>query len=330
VSSSASLLDLHDALLLDLDGVVYAGEGAIAHAADVLAQVRARGVPMAFVTNNASRTPDAVAALLNAVGVAATPDEVATAAQAAARLLAADLPTGAPVLVVGGDGLIAALADAGLTAVRAADEEPVAVVQGYSPDVGWRQLAEAAVAVRAGARWVASNLDLTIPSDRGLLPGNGTLVAAVAAAVGRQPDDVAGKPARPLHDEAMLRTGGRAPLVVGDRLDTDIEGANAVGAASLLVLTGVTRPAELVAAPPKWRPTYLAADLRGLLAPPRSVSGRLGGEWHVDVAGCTVRLTGSGDAVDALCAVLAPSWQLVDSGVTPEVNVPAELAEWWG
>lgn len=326
--SGASLQDGYDALLLDLDGVVYAGGVAIEHAVDALALARAAGLRLAFVTNNASRTPEAVAELLRSLGVAADPAEVATSAQAAARVLA-DLRAGSPVLVAGGPGLWAAVEAAGLRPVPTADAGPVAVVQGYGPDVGWREIAEVTVAVRGGARWVATNLDATIPSERGLLPGNGTLVAAVATTLGRGPDVVAGKPARALHDEAVERVASTRPLVVGDRLDTDIEGANTVGADSLLVLTGVCRPVDLVAAVPAHRPTWVGADLRALAAPARPAAGASGGGWAASAHGDRITLQGAGDSVEGLRAVLALSWPLVDAGGQPDVEVPAALADWW-
>ena len=120
--------------------------------------------------------------------------------------------------------------------------------------------------MRSGAFWVATNADSTLPSRRGLLPGNGSLVAAVALATGQRPV-VAGKPELPLHAEGVTRTHAKNPLVVGDRLDTDIEGAFAADTDCLLVLTGVTRAADLVDAPIQHRPTYLALDLAGLLEP---------------------------------------------------------------
>jgi glycerol 3-phosphatase-2 len=257
----------YDVALLDLDGVVYRGAAPVPGAAEAVAAARAGGMRMAFVTNNASRTPAAVVAALAAAGVPATEDEVVTAAQAAAILLTTLVPRDANVLVTGGEGLRVAVAEAGLTVVASAAEAPAAVVQGYAPDLTYADLAEAALAVRAGAVWVASNLDATIPTDRGLLPGNGALVALVATATGRRPDASAGKPERALHDEAVRRSGARRPLVVGDRLDTDVEGANRAGCDSLLVLTGVSDEASLRAAPPERRPTYLGADLSALLDP---------------------------------------------------------------
>ena len=230
---------------------------------------------LAYVTNNAFRTPAAIAALLTSFGAPASPQDVVTSAQAAARLLAERLPAGAPVLVIGGSGLRMALRERGLRPVSTAADKPQAVVQGYSPDVNYSMLAEGGLAVAAGALFVASNGDLTLPSRRGRQPGNGSLIQVVATATGVQPL-VAGKPEPPLHRESVLRTGARHPLVVGDRLDTDIEGAHRVGTDSMLVLTGVTGPAEAVAALPSQRPTYLAEDLTGLLEPHPEISAEDG------------------------------------------------------
>ena len=234
-----------------------------------------------------------------------------TSAQAAARLLAERLPAGAPVLVIGGSGLRMALRERGLRPVSTAAEKPRAVVQGYAPDVSYSMLAEGGLAVAAGALFVASNGDLTIPGRRGIAPGNGSLVQVVATATGVRPL-VAGKPEPPLHRESVLRTGARHPLVVGDRLDTDIEGAHRVGADSLLVLTGVTGPAEVVLAPPSQRPTYLAEDLAGLLEPhpgPRKRTAATAAAagpraWTAD----RLELTGQGERIDGLRALCAAAW----------------------
>jgi glycerol-1-phosphatase len=256
----------YDVALLDLDGVVYLGRTAVPGAPEALADARRRGMRLAFVTNNASRSPSAIAAQLTGLGVPATPAEVVTSAHAAARLIAERLPRGAPVLVVGGIGLRLALRERGLRPVSTAAARPAAVVQGYGPGIDYSQLAEAGLAVRAGAWYVAANADATLPTPRGLQPGNGSLVQVIVTATGQQPV-VAGKPEPPLHREAVARAGARHPLVVGDRLDTDIEGAVRVGADSMLVLTGVTQPADAVLAPPHRRPAYLAHDLSGLLQP---------------------------------------------------------------
>ncbi|MGH8826024.1 MAG: HAD-IIA family hydrolase, partial [Jiangellaceae bacterium] len=270
MSRVTSLARSYDVALLDLDGVVYVGAEPVAHAPESLRAARVAGMHLAFVTNNAARTPEVVAEHLTSIGVNASSDEVVTSAQAAARVLDELLPAGSRVLVVGGDGLVAALAERGLTPVTSADADPAAVVQGFAPDVSWRLLAEGSYAVAAGLPWVASNVDRTIPTARGRAPGNGALVDAVRAATGREPV-VAGKPEPPMHRETVLRTGARHPLVVGDRLDTDIEGANRAGVDSLLVFTGVTDPAELISAPPLLRPTYIGLDLRALAAEPESL-----------------------------------------------------------
>ncbi|WP_121192835.1 HAD-IIA family hydrolase [Motilibacter peucedani] len=309
--SSPVLCEAYDVALLDLDGVVYVGPDAVPSAPAALEQAAARGMSLAFVTNNAARTPDTVAAHLSELGVPARPDQVVTSAQAAATLVSGMVAPGARVLVVGGEGLEVALRERGLVPVRSADDEPAAVVQGFSPDVGWRDLAEGALALAAGVPWIASNTDLTIPTPRGRAPGNGALVGVLRAATGREPV-VAGKPELPLHAEALRRSGARLPLVVGDRLDTDIEGAVRASTPSLLVLTGVTTPRDLVAAPPGLRPSFVSADLTGLLqahSAPERVGGswRLGG-WKATVDRDVLLVEGSGDPVDALRAACAAAW----------------------
>ncbi|MCF2531908.1 HAD-IIA family hydrolase [Yinghuangia soli] len=312
----------YDVALLDLDGVVYTGQRAVPHAPEALAEARAAGMTLAFVTNNASRTPEAVAAHLAGIGVPAEPSDVVTSAQAAARLAAEQVSAGSPVLAVGGEGLTAALRERGLVPVASAADEPVAVVQGFAPTVDWALLAEASYAVGAGLPWIASNLDLTIPTERGIAPGNGALVGVVRAATGREPV-AAGKPELPLHRESMLRTGARNPLVVGDRLDTDIEGAVAGGVDSLLVMTGVTDVPGLLAAPEGSRPTFVAADLRALSAElPRAREGADGrwecGGWTAAVDGRSLVLAGGGEPYDALRAACAAVWA---AGGASEVDV---------
>lgn len=296
----------YDVALLDLDGVVYVGPTGIPGAPEALAAARQAGMRLAFVTNNASRTPQAVAELLRGLGVQADPGEVVTSSQAACHVLAEKLPAGAKVLVVGGAGLRQEAADRGFEVVTGADDEPAAVVQGYGADVGWRDLAEATVAVRRGAWWVATNLDATVPSERGPLPGNGTLVGAVRIASGVTPLST-GKPDPAMHRESVERSGARNPIVVGDRLDTDIEGASRVGCDSLLVLTGVTTAADLLAAVPQQRPTYVAAGLDGLLEPHPAPGPDGCGGWTV-TAGDALTLAGAGQDIDALRALAEAAW----------------------
>jgi HAD superfamily hydrolase (TIGR01450 family) len=317
-----TLAETYDVALVDLDGVVYVGPDAVDHAAAALAEARRAGMRLAFVTNNAARPPHTVAEQLGRMGVGVDVDEVITSAQAAARVLAEALPAGAKVLVVGGEGLVAALSERGLVPVSNADAEPAAVASGFHPDVGWRLLAEGAFAVATGILWVASNTDRTLPTPRGIAPGNGTLVDAVRAATGRDPV-VAGKPEPPMHREMVLRTGARRPLVVGDRLDTDIEGARRAGVDSLLVLTGVTGPAQLVNAPPQRRPTFLAEDLRALADPPDALAVAPGMARHGGFSAAVERghivvdrpeVESGGRFVDALRAICGAAWAAVDKG----------------
>ena len=326
--SDQPLCTAYDVALLDLDGVVYLGGQAVPGAAEALARAVEAGMRTAFVTNNASRSPSRIAAQLTGFGVPATAADVVTSAQAAARLLAERLPAGAPVLVAGGTGLRIALHERNLRPVSTAAEHPRAVVQGYSPDLSYGLLAEAATAIRAGAWYVATNADATLPSPRGPQPGNGSIIALLVTATGVQPV-VAGKPEPPLHAESVRRTGARRPLVVGDRLDTDIEGAVRGHADSLLVLTGVSTPADAILAPPGSRPTYLARDLGGLLTPHPDVTPAPGGGWAC--GGWTARLapdggklerSGSGDPVDALRALCRAGWSAA-SPLAPDVAAPA-------
>ena len=283
---------------------------------------------LAYVTNNASRAPATVAQRLTALGMPAEPDEVVTSGQAAARVLAERLARGAAVLVVGTDALADEVAAAGLRPVRtvqeAGDGGPAAVVQGLAPTTSWTDLAEAAVAIRGGALWVAGNTDATLPSPRGPLPGNGGFVAVLRGTTGREPL-VAGKPDPALHRASVDRVGATRPLVVGDRLDTDVLGAVRGGADSLLVLTGVTGVAELLTAPRGSRPTYVSTDLRGLLEahPPVEVDGdraRCRAATATYDGGRVVAGDGADDATDdGLRARAALAWACADRGLPVEI-----------
>jgi glycerol-1-phosphatase len=302
------LLATHDVLLADLDGTLYRGAVAVPGAVAAVRAAAERGVRTVYVTNNASRRPSAAAEHLAALGFPAGPDDVIASSQAAAALLAEQLPAGAKVLVVGTDALVAEVTARGLQVTERADDA-VAVVQGHSPDTGWRQLAEATVALRAGAVWVASNIDPTLPTERGPMPGNGSMVDVLRTSTGRDPQ-VAGKPGPALLQEAARRTGARRPLMVGDRLDTDIEGGRAAGMPTLLVLTGVSDATELLAAPPALRPDYVAADLESLTARPEDLAPAPRPGWDARVAEPgTLVLAGDGaDPIDALRALCAAHW----------------------
>ncbi len=261
-------VDGYDLVIADLDGVVYLGGTPISGAPEALQEVKRAGAHVAYVTNNASRTPAAVAALLDGMGAPVTEADVVTSAQAAARLLADKLPPGSKVLVIGGTALRLAVRERGLVPVSTATEKPAAVVQGFAPGIDYGRLAEGGLAVRSGALFVATNADSTIPNARGTAPGNGSLLKVIENATGTAPV-VAGKPEPPLHRESVIRTGARRPLVIGDRLDTDIEAAYNTGTDSLLVLTGVDNARTVTLAPVHHRPTYIAETLDALLRPYR-------------------------------------------------------------
>lgn len=259
------LVDEYDVVLLDLDGVVYIGGHAVPYAPEVLQEARQCGVRLGYITNNASRTPAQIAAHLTDLGVPATPDEVVTSAQAVATMVATRFPAGARVAVLGAEGLREAVHERGLVPVDV-DEDAEVIVTGYGPDVAWRAIMRAATRIRAGLPWFAANTDLTIPTAFGEAPGHGAQVDLLRRFADVAPP-VAGKPATPLFLEAQRRIGGDRVLMVGDRLDTDILGANRAGLDSLLVLTGVTTADQVAEADGEERPTYLADDLRGLLQP---------------------------------------------------------------
>lgn len=334
-TSSPPPADCFDVALLDLDGVVYLVRDPVPGAAAALAAARDAGMRLAFVTNNASRSPDDVVALLGEVGVKADPAEVVTSAQAAGRVLAEHVPAGARVLVVGADELRRQVRDHGLVPVDGADDSPDAVVCGYSPDIGWRQLAEASIAVGRGAFWLATNTDTTLPSVRGPLPGNGSLMGVITAVTGIRPH-VAGKPDPALHRESVERTEARRPIIVGDRLDTDIEGATRASCASMLVLSGVTRPAELLTASPHHRPTFLADDVGGLVVEHPAVETAGDNAWRCRGWRANKRLDGTillegsddGERLDGLRVACVASWASGGRLVPQGQAAAAALKDW--
>jgi glycerol-1-phosphatase len=324
--TTTTLVEAYDTLLLDLDGVVYLGDHAVLAAPEALESARKSGVRLAFVTNNASRTPAAIAQHLRRLGVSAAPEDVVTSAQAAARLVAEHVPPGSAVLIVGGMGLRAAVRAHGLHPVTTALDDPAAVIQGIWDRLSYGLIAEGTLAVRRGAWFVAANGDATMPTGRGELPGNGAMSRVIAAATGVEPV-VAGKPEPPLHRESVIRTGAKRPLIVGDRLDTDIEGATRAGVDSLLVLTGVTGPLDLLTAGPAHRPTHIAADLSGLHAPAPDVrkgpSGWACGGWTAVWEDGHLSVSGGGDRVDGLWAACAATWDVAGGDQADEDSVKA-------
>lgn len=265
-----SLAGRYRGFVCDLDGVVYAGPSAIDHAVDALESIRTGGGHIVYATNNASRPPSAVASHLRELGLGVRDDDVVNSSMAGAHVLAASVSSGARVLAIGGEGVSLALEDAGFDVVGPADDWQgcAAVLQGYGPDVRASDLAATAYAISRGATWVATNTDLTLPTAEGIAPGNGSLVGAVRNAVDGDPM-VAGKPEPVMYEMAARRMSLDASevIAIGDRLETDIEGANRGGFDSVLVLTGVHGLTDAASAGPERRPTFVLKDLRGLSQP---------------------------------------------------------------
>jgi glycerol-1-phosphatase len=257
------LVDRYDAVLLDLDGTLFRGTERIPVAGTTVAALRERRTSLAFMTNNSSATPESVAGKLAAVGVGAEPDEIVTSAGTTAEILE-ERGVGS-AFVVGEEGIRTALAAHG---VRVLDGEPDrvdAVVIGLDRGATYDSLRRASLLVDRGAALIATNADTSFPAPGGdRWPGAGALLAVVQTTTGATPE-VIGKPHAPLFRAALRRAGGSTPLVVGDRLDTDVAGASALGWDSLLVLTGVSRRDDASGLP--YAPTYVAEDIGALMDP---------------------------------------------------------------
>lgn len=318
------LIDRYDAALFDLDGVLYLGPDPIVGGPEAVNRLQQLGIRVGFVTNNAARTPAAVADQLRGFGITCSAADVVTSAQAAAHELLDRFGPGARVLAVGTDGLLTALDELDLVVVESAADNPVAVVQGYDPQLCWDRITEAALAIRAGATWVATNTDPTRPTERGLVPGTGAAVAAVRAAVETDPV-VAGKPYRPLMAETVRRLAAERPIFVGDRIDTDIAGAGNLDIDSLLVLTGAHGPVQLFSAVGVERPTYIGRNAQALLEPVHQLQQV--GEDRVAVGEIEAYVCDGGDRqqlalskepspdqlIDAVWAATRLAWQCADA-----------------
>ncbi|HXG39568.1 MAG TPA: HAD-IIA family hydrolase [Candidatus Limnocylindrales bacterium] len=277
-------------LLVDLDGVVYRASEAVPGVAAVLADRAAQGDVVVYVTNNSMHYRADYVGRLMRLGAPVEPDRVVTSARATALYLVEHEPTVRRVLVVGAGGLERELRDVGLDVVTAghaatrmsqegidgwtAAGAPDAVVVGLDPQVTYLRIAAAADCIRAGARFVATNRDPIYPTERGYRPGAGSIVAAVETAAGMPPLSI-GKPAPLLFEAAAHAGGGRASdaIVIGDSLVSDLPGARAVRARSVLMLTGVTDARQLEALPPGERPTAVAADAAELAAALERLAG---------------------------------------------------------
>jgi glycerol-1-phosphatase len=310
---AAKVFDRFDTVLLDLDGVIYEGNNAIVDSVASISQLQSLGIAVGYVTNNSSRKPDTIAEQLRGFGIRVEAKEVISSAQSGVELLQTMIEPGSKVLVVGGEGLRAATAAAGFELVSSSDDGPAAVIQGFAPEVNWMDLAEASYSIQRGAKWVATNQDWTIPKEKGLAPGNGTLVSAVHTAVGQLPS-VAGKPERRIFDTAAREFGSQSAIYVGDRLDTDVIGANRAGLGSALVMTGVTTRKELLAAKKDERPKFVLGTLKDLLSgyrePKKTKRGYKLGDCEVELLGDRVVVSfGDPGSLDALKAACLTIWE---------------------
>ena len=326
-----ALQDPYDALLLDLDGTVWEGGDAIEHAVEA---INAAGVPAVYITNNASRSAAEVAQMLRAIGLQAQDNDVLTSAQAALGLAEEHLSPGDPVLVLGAPSFRDLVANAGYRVVDSADENPKVVLHGHNPETGWHQLSEAALSIARGAVYLASNLDTTLPMQRGLMVGNGSMVAAVTSATGVTPR-AAGKPEPAMFLQAASALGAKRPLAVGDRMDTDIAGAVAAGIPALHVLTGVSGPLALIEAPKELRPTFIAEDMRALAQDAEQLKPSAQGGFGARVDGRDIILSHGNEgatSIQALRTVLEVAWMM---DTPPELVRPnsdaaeAATANWW-
>ena len=321
----------YDALLLDLDGTIYQGGAAIPGAVPA---VRGSGLPAMYVTNNASRAPREVAEQLTGLGLETRPEDIMTSALAAVELAVDRIPAGSTVLVLGTDSFRSLAADAGFTITDTADDDPAAVLHGHSPDTGWRQLSEAALAVRKGALYLASNLDTTLPKERGMHVGNGSMVAAVVSATGVSPIS-AGKPEPAMFHSAARALGCESPLAVGDRLDTDIAGGVAAGMDTLCVLTGVSGHHDVLRAPESHRPTLISDTLDIFDESTESLRPGAQGDFTATIDGDVLRISGGtpdSTAIQALRTAAAVVWstEATVSEVTGDsADARRVLEEWW-
>lgn len=330
-STDRPIAESYRLALLDLDGVVYRGKNPVEHAAESIRAAEARGMGIEYTTNNSSRFQRVVADQLRGFDLDVEPHQVITSSVVAARMVARHVPAGAKVLVLGADHLREEVSRQGLVVVDAAADDPVAVIQGWYPDMRWQEMAEVAFSVERGAAYFVTNRDLTIPRELGIAPGCGSMIQAVINATGVEPVSSAGKPESAMYDEARLLAAGddgrpvakESCLAIGDRLDTDIEAGNRGGYDSMAVLTGVTNPNELLHAAAHLRPSFIVKDLRGLLDVMPVARQCADGSWtcekavaSLDESTKTLTVTDPSD-INALRAACALMWSFADRGGDP-------------
>lgn len=345
---ATTLAQHYDAALLDLDGTIYEGARPIPHAQESLEMA---GLPMVFITNNASRAPRVVAEQLQSLGFDCVAHDVMTSAQAAIEMASEEIAPGSAVYVLGAESFKELARDAGYVVVDSADDSPAAVLHGLNREMTWAQISEAALSISRGAKYLVSNLDTTLPTERGFLVGNGSVAAAITTTTGVKPRS-AGKPLPPMFHSAAKKVSAQAPLAIGDRLDTDIAGGVAAGFDTYMVLTGVSTHLDVVNAAREHRPTLIGADMRGLNQPKEQadVKPQAGFVARRDANNESVVVLSGGDAADsrmedkaqaavaALLTVASLVWEQVDqaddvSGASgaylpvSEIRAEGELAE---
>lgn len=361
--SERPLSQAYQLALLDLDGVVYRGADPVENAAAGIDQAKDLGMKIAYTTNNPSRFPLVVADQIRSFGLELEDSDVITSAIVSAHMMEEALKPGSTVLVIGAKHLRDELEKVGFKVTDLAADHPQAVIQSWYPTISWQELSQATYAIQSGARYFATNRDLTIPREGGIAPGNGAMLLPVIAASGKEPEASAGKPEPFMYDIALTMFSDtdrpldrQICLPVGDRLDTDIEAANRGGYDGAVVLTGVADPRQIILAAPINRPVFVCADLEGLNDPQPEVrvsrgNGRLlftcrqAKAWvdsesptiparlHVVESGSPAKESGNEpakelDSLDALRAAASAAWHALDSGLDPtDLRLPAFAAK---
>jgi len=247
-------------LIIDMDGVLYRGDQPLPSLREFFAFLRQKPIPFILATNNSTRTPQEVVVKLARMGAEVLPTEVLTSGQATARLLAGEYPPGTRAHVFGMASLRKAMVEEGF---ELADEDVAVVVASMDRDITYEKLKRATLLIRGGARFVATNRDPTYPSEEGLIPGTGSMIAALEAASGVEPMAV-GKPEPHMFQLAMAEMGAKpeTTATIGDRLDTDILGGQRAGLITMCVLSGSTTRAEAEA----FGPDFVFEDISHLLS----------------------------------------------------------------
>lgn len=258
------IIDSYDAILLDLDGVVYLGLTPIDSAVKTIKELQKRNINIAIITNNGSVTGKSVSKWMKNFDLEIKPSSIVTSSQTLCWYLENNFQKNENVLVVGSESLKDAVKETGFKVVSKADKNPTIVVNGIDAEIAQKDLAEMCYAISKGAKWVSTNNDYTFPTEKGLAPGNGSFNALITSITGKSPV-LMGKPEPFMFQQAAKIFQAKNPLVVGDRLDTDIQGANKAGFKSMCVLTGVTDMNQIKNSSPSTAPTYVGKDLSALL-----------------------------------------------------------------